>query len=773
MLLTDEQKRIIAHPGGHARIRAVAGSGKTTTMVERICSLLERGVAPSSLLVLMFNKSARDSFAESLQNRLVGSQYHVPEVRTFHALGLRLVDSFMRRGVLPKYRLVTEERYRENMARQVGQYMSQELGEDSWRVKEDLEEFVGFIDLVKANSSTPEAVAKEIDLPPQFSSFVEGYTLFEKARHQEQVRFYSELIADPLEVMASNEEIKKWVANRVDYIIVDEYQDINESQQQLLRLVAGSRADVMVVGDGDQCIYEWRGAKPEYISHRFAHDFANPVDYSLSATFRYGHKLSLMANHLIVNNLDEKRSIGRSFSDNFHTDILCQELVPGKPHPVVDISQEWQKNGRSLAEAVVLVRLYAMSVPIELALLKAGVPYTLQGGSTVFKCPEIQALTGYLRLCDGSLATLSQDESAVLVMEMLSQPHIGIKKSNLEQLAATIASDPLSAPSYIQSLITAEVPGFRRKRLGKLAETWQWLIDQPEEMAAGTILKQLVARLDLYSFYHDFSARQAVADNRIQTCESLIGFATEHKGSAREFLRELGLLQCQDVIGADRLLITSIHRAKGLEWPLVILPGLDQGSFPCQRASKDAGNVVGEGVEDERRLFYVGITRAKEMLQLIHPPDYLLQESIKEGRAGLARKNDFCSASCFLYETNVGLSCAVGHAIETGAKIDNLKAVDVDMVNLYLQMIGADCGSLAQTKEIPKILETTTVAGVADRQRLTGKDAEKGMAVVHDRFGRGTITVVVDKKQGRVKVSFEHHGEMVLLLAYAKVYLGE
>jgi DNA helicase-2/ATP-dependent DNA helicase PcrA len=146
----------------------------------------------------------------------------------------------------------------------------------------------------------------------------------------------------------------------------------------------------------DQCIYEWRGARPEYITTRFQVDFPNPENYQLSYTFRYGHQLSLAANHLISGNRKRDQKLCISHQTTPKTTITC--LEEQKKHPVVPVLSRWCEQGRSLREAVVLVRLFAQSVPVELALLEAGIPYRLEGNAQVFDCPEVLALTGYLKL---------------------------------------------------------------------------------------------------------------------------------------------------------------------------------------------------------------------------------------------------------------------------------------------------------------------------------------------------------------------------------------
>ena len=459
MKLTEEQIRIVNHSGEHARVSAVAGSGKTTTMIDRVGNLLQEGVLPDRIMVLMFNKSARDSFVESMEKRLPAYEGGLPEVRTFHSLGLRLVNSFCRRNALAAYNLVTEAYIQEKLARQVASEIYREEHEnEGWITGEEVEEFLTFIDLVKSTVTGAAQVFSSSALSSRYRYFIRAYELFEKARKEQRIRFYADLIHEPLMAMLDDSELYGWVSNRVDHIIVDEYQDINEAQQQLLKILAGTTAKVMVVGDVDQCIYEWRGARPEYITDRFQIDFSSPENYLLSYTFRYGHQVSLAANHLIAGNRKRDQKFCISHETTGDTAILCMEEQV--KHPVLSLLTDWRGQGRLLGEAVVLVRLFAQTVPVELALLEAEIPYRLEGNAHVFDCSEIMALTGYLHLASGTLADEELARREEMLTAMLSQPHLGIKRDAMQELVRTIALDVKSGKDFLLALTQGDLPPF-------------------------------------------------------------------------------------------------------------------------------------------------------------------------------------------------------------------------------------------------------------------------------------------------------------------------
>ena len=766
MKFTDEQLRVIRHDRGHSLVSAVAGSGKTTTMVARVRHLLESGSAPNAILVLMFNRSASRHFAASLHRELAGTGLAPPQVRTFHALGLRLVESFIRRGAMPPRVLSTAEQRREALARQaLTAAQAEGHGGTRGAIREDLEEFLGFIDLVKSTTDPAQSCFDSLGLPARFDYFVEAFDIFEALRRRAGLRFYDDLIHGPLTAMLADPELAAWVANRVDHVIVDEYQDINEVQQRLLHLLAGDRAQVMAVGDVDQCIYRWRGARPEYITNRFHHDFSQPSRYTLSFTFRYGHRLSLAANHLIGNNLQRDRKLCLSAPTN--PDTRIERRAETCPHPILEVVDAWRKAGRRLGEAAVLVRLYALSIPLELALLEAGIPYRLEGHVPVFECREIKALTGYLRLRTKRFLDLDIHQRIDTLRVMLSQPHLGLPTEAIDRLATAIAHDPDRAPDLIRTRADADLPAFQRRKLQEAADNWRWLLRPAGDTRADQLLEEIVDRLDLDAFHRRFSARRVTAENRIATCRAFIEFAARQQTTAGGFLDRIeGLAEGTGKGEGDRLLITSIHRAKGLEWPLVIVPGLAEGVFPLPDG--EDGELPLEGnPEDERRLFYVAMTRAIERMVLLHPADPRLETAEAAGIA--SPPADGSIASRFLYESNLAVSQRLGAMIAANASTgaSPLAANSIAVGRTYLRALDLPV-ELIGPATTPA---TGTPSGQQREERRFLRMAEigEGMAVFHRQFGNGFVTRVLDRSLGQLRVAFTEHGEKTLLAGPARL----
>lgn len=752
--LTDEQQAVVSHASGHARVSAVAGSGKTTTMVARIGHLLQQEVAPERIMVLMFNRSARDGFEQAMKRRLAGmSLRQFPEIRTFHSLGARLVDSFTKRSALPSFRLETRDTVVEKLAQQAGGQARRDLGsEGGWLGAEELADFLTFIDLVKSTGAGEKEVYKKCTVRENNRFYLRGYQLFEDLRRQQKIRFYSDLIHAPLIAMQCDSSLQDWVANRIDYIVVDEYQDINEAQQQLLKILAGDRAQVMVVGDVDQCIYEWRGARPEYIISRFATDFPDPVNYMLSHTFRYGHQLSLAANHLIGHNSRRDRKLCVSHRRNPVTTVCVRSEEPGLSHPVVGILADWQGGGRSLDEAVILVRLYAQSVVVELALLEAQIPYRIEGGAELFSCPEILALTGYCHLAANSLSGETLQRRAQFLEAMFSQPHLGIPQERIGRLAESAAGSIEQIPELLQNWAQGDLPEFLRKRFLDTAEKFRRIMAMGSSRPAHQLLTDIVEILELYEFYRNLSARAATAENRVKTCQALIEFSRSRNFLVQDLLTELETLKRRREIGGKGILITSVHRAKGLEWPLVILPGLENGLFPfCKGQDKD-------DQEDERRLFYVAMTRAMERLVCVHPVELSFsqsQVSLVDCSHGVGR------VSRFLQEARPGYCRRLGELLENKKQgRGRLAALATEVARDYLKAVDVEIeftGDEQPSEPIP------------DTRLLRMEEIAEGLEVIHPSFGPGVVTTIKDRKQGRLMVDFPGTGEVMLLAAYARL----
>lgn len=602
MKLTAEQQAVVAHQAGHARVAAVAGAGKTTTMAARVLHLLASGVPPKRILVLMFNRSARDDFQRRLQSMAPADQA-LPDVRTFHSLGHRLTQSLCRWGALAPRRLLSAEWQLERLLRQASLSVLSDAPErrDAALESDRLEALAHFCGLVKAEMLPANVLYERLQYEPDTDYFPAAFEEAERLLKTEALMTYADLLYRPLQALEADDGLRRRVEGFLDHVIIDEYQDINTAQQRLLAVLAGSCADVMAVGDANQCIYEWRGARPDTMLENFTATFGKATDYPLSITFRHGHALALAANHAISANRRRPDQLCLADANTPDTTI---SLGQGS-RLLLDALMDWQAQGRALNEASLLVRSWALSVPFQLSLLQAGIPFRLlREDRFVFRLPLVQALAGYLKL--SRRPELLYDPAQLLLL--LSQPTPFVARERLQQLAHQLATTQ-RWPERHEPVLTALKPLQRRT----LKKRWALLCELPKLRAwpPAKLLSHVVDSIDAEKTLKRAAARRDKGEEDVRLLDVLI----EQAESVQDPDAFIELLERPVENQAGGLLISTVHGAKGLEWPLVAVAAVNEEDFP--HYSRD-NPLSDERLEEERRLFYVAITRAKEQLILLH-----------------------------------------------------------------------------------------------------------------------------------------------------------
>lgn len=713
MKTTIEQDAIIQHTGGHAKVMAVAGSGKTTTMIERIIHLIKTGSDPRRILVLMFNASASKEFSEKLSRR-AGEEgiTSLPEVRTFHAMALKLCRHLENKNIIKRDRLETKDWVLSSIADNV---VSPFIKKNKAK-KEVQEQFYQYIDLVKSDIQTPVEKLKEIpditgsEMP---SYFAEAYDKFEEVRKDRGLRFFSDLVRDPVMSILENPDNKQFVENIYDHIILDEYQDINEVQQRMTVYIAGSRANVMAVGDADQCIYEWRGAKPEYIVSLFEEDFEDARVFTLSRTYRYGDKLSLFVNNIITQNENRDDKICISYEGNPKTEIEIVESDYKKESPISKNIQDMISQGYSYPDIAILLRKFSLSLNVELDLLKSNIPYYLIGANSIFQRNESMAIEGAFHIANESFEGLNSDYIISRIDAFLKTPYAGIKSEDAINHASRIARDATNGKEISDSIIALlkKVAESANKRASKFAKTKYESISGMRRMAgretAYKLINRYVDQVKLYDYFEWSSSTEAIAIEKETLVEELMEYMKRNRFSVSDFIAEWVDLSnksesVNNEINMDRVLITSIHRSKGLEWPLVIIPELKDEAFPSirkegKRKTRNGGidnrlpSVLAEKKkrnkfveESERRLFYVGSTRAINKLLLVHPKDPALNYWSR--RPERTYPEDDLIATRYLFEGGIDEVDRVVELMSGNKKY--IKVVDKKLYQKYLHTLG-------------------------------------------------------------------------------------
>lgn len=620
--LTDEQDAIVNAPVGHYVISAVAGSGKTTTLAHRIRFLLEQGVSSKRVLILMFNRSAREDFQKKLATTLQPStqsaiQHLIPEVRTFHAMAYRLYQRFIKEGYLPAFntQILSEKEQDFQIWKLLNQLLSGEQLQDLKRHKKDhIEICRSFIEKVKSGLQTPQIVYEELDLEPKFSYLLELFDRFESWRKQESRISYSDMLYDTVLAIKKYPQLKTLVENKMDILLVDEYQDTNDIQHALLKYIAGDRAKITVVGDPDQTIYEFRGAKPEYIIKGFSEEFSDASMLSLSYSFRYGHAVSLLANHLISRNSGRLPVLCKSHHANPHTDIQIHYAN----EDANEISKHLLKlKAETLKETTILLRVWSQAVSIELALLEAEVPYHIDGHLGVFHSSEIQAIRALLELSAGLFNTFEAKVRQEKFEKICQFPHIGLPDYLLKQLCQSLSFNSHGYGELLLQSIPSELKQFQQRKLERLARVFAKI--ENKDASSTDILRYYSDETELYEGIRSLSFNHEQAEEKVRSIASIIAFVSKQGKRTLDTLIFLdALAQKAEYKHPESVKLTSIHRAKGLEWQHVLVPGLNRKTFPH---SLNPDKITHTEIESERRLLYVAMTRAKQSLHLFGPKE--------------------------------------------------------------------------------------------------------------------------------------------------------
>ncbi len=647
MELTSEQHAIIEAEPGHCVITAVAGSGKTTTLAWRIRHLLEQGFDPRRILILMFNRAAKDDFTRKLRD-ICGTGRPLPEVRTFHAMGYRLYQRFIQQSYLPpiKSNILSEQEIHFQLWQLIRQLVPPEQQDEVQRDKKDhIEIAASFIELVKNSLRDPEQLFGELDYGPRHRYLIDLFDAFEDWRKHERRISYADMLYEPVQAIRQHEELQTLVGNKMDIILVDEYQDTNEVQHDLLTFVAGTRAQVTVVGDPDQTIYEFRGARPEFLLQRFRHQFRDAQELTLTYSFRYGHRVALLANHLITHNRERNDVLCRAHPDNPATLVALQE-TQDEPQAILAFLHQQIDAGQPLRDVAVLVRVWSQAVNIELALLAADIPYSIGQNKGALFTRELVALLDLLAFADDRFGAYSETERTLAFQRLLRFPHVGLKEPRLHELAAHLGSQSEDWSQWLLDELPDNLAPLQKRKLRQTARSLDRL--RGLQGNAARAITAYIEESELFKNLRDLALTHDIAEDRIDRVRGLLHYLTTLKldcGGALDHLQGLRQRASQPA-QAEGLTLTTIHRSKGLEWPTVVIPGLNDRYLPY--LTKEAEDLA--HLQSERRLLYVAMTRARQQLVLLMPPAPTRQGEPEH--------------SCFVAELHFAESDDLGRRIE-------------------------------------------------------------------------------------------------------------
>ena len=619
------------HNRGPALVFAVAGAGKTTAMVHRIERLVREGHAnPNQILATSFGKANIDDLTLALARW----PHCAPvDCRTLHSLGYLLIKKAQRLGYLSHLNLrsndndsTSQQLLNQTLAAARQQSLSYARELDGL----DRQDFLDYVGACKGNLAYPDLTAVTLPAPfaegaqqaaapsAKLSWYLDLYHLFETVRQKAGVVTFDDMLLTGWEALVRFPELRTAVQSHYTYVLVDEFQDINRAQAQILDLITASKQNLMAIGDDDQCIYEWRGASPAYIL-KFPDQYAATV-YKIENNFRCPAAPLTLANQVIAYNRQQapkRMGLTKGFAGETAV-FFSQDLAEMSQKIVTQIQQLLVSPAVTANDVAVLVRLNAQTPPIEQALIAANIPYRV--GTPFYERREIEVLIHYGRLAwyetqfkKGS-PMLGQGGVAGLVdswYAICNQPKRYISREVRQHIASGMRQQTEPVSNLLADLSQRVSEEWLQDNLQELAQLLRWLATQLEQKAH-TVLQELVERLDFLTFLRENSGFVETGEGRAASVEAFVSFA-QRSGSLQTFMTEIRELGQQRAGQTNKNLaaitISTIHRAKGLEWPHVFIPQVNQETLPYL-----GGSVP--NLEEERRLFYVGVTRTKCNLYL-------------------------------------------------------------------------------------------------------------------------------------------------------------
>ncbi|HHI5048901.1 TPA: DNA helicase II [Vibrio parahaemolyticus] len=711
--LNDKQREAVAAPLENLLVLAGAGSGKTRVLVHRIAWLMSvEQASPFSIMSVTFTNKAAAEMRGRIEELMMGSASGMWN-GTFHGICHRILRAHYLDAKLPEdFQIIDSDDQQRLLKRLI---KAQNLDEKQWPARQ----VAWWINGKKDEGLRPAHIDAYHD--PVTKTYLQLYTAYQEACDRAGLVDFAEILLRAHELLRDNKFVREHYQARFKHILVDEFQDTNNIQYAWLRMMAGPECHVMIVGDDDQSIYGWRGAKVENIE-KFTREFPSVTTIRLEQNYRSTKTILEASNTLIANNTER---MGKE---------LWTDGVVGEPISVysayneldearfaVNKIKEWQDKGGALNDAAMLYRNNAQSRVLEEALIQAGLPYRIYGGMRFFERQEIKDALAYMRL----MANRNDDAAFERVV---NTPTRGLGDKTLETIRRAARDRGCTMWDASVAMLDEQVlAGRAAGALGRFIELITALEDDTLEMPLHEQTDHVIKYSGLFAMYEQEKGEKSKA--RIENLEELVTATRQFEKP--EEAEEMSLLTAFLTHAAleagegqadefeDAVQLMTLHSAKGLEFPLVFMVGVEEGMFPSQMSAEEAGRL-----EEERRLCYVGMTRAMQKL-------YITYAEMRR----LYGQDKYHKPSRFIRE---------------------LPETCLDEVRMKAQVSRpASSGRFSQT---------------AVKENFNETGFSLGSRVMHPKFGEGTIINFEGSgPQSRVQIAFNGEGIKWLVTAYARL----
>lgn len=722
--LNKEQALAVQTTDGPMLILAGAGSGKTKVLTCRVAHLLQQGVAPYRILAITFTNKAAAEMRERV-DRMAGEAAKDVWLFTFHAFCARLLrrDIDKLEGYGNNF-AIYDTSDAQNVVKQVLKEMN--LDEKRFqpaglcaRISSAKNQLLSPLDYAKAANDFYEEKAAQI------------YASYQEKLRQNNALDFDDLLLLTVQLLQENAEVREKYQDKFQYIMVDEYQDTNHVQYLLTKLLAGRHRNICVVGDADQSIYGWRGADIQNILD-FEKDYPDAKLIKLEQNYRSTQVILDAANAVIENNTGRKPK--NLWTDNgTGREITYFQAMDERDEArfvIEQLQRLQQEENMRLGDMAVLYRTNTQSRVFEEMLIKSGISYNMVGGMKFYERKEIKDILAYLRVIFNPNDSLS-------LLRIINVPRRGIGDATLGRLQAYATENGLHLFEVLSN--AAAVPGLNSRFVGKLDELSGIIFElmgEAEEVPVKQLIEDVMQKT---GYLEELQLSKNVQDqSRVDNLMELLSVAEDFAKGGEEntlenFLANVALVSDIDdaELGEDAVTLMTLHSAKGLEFPVVFLAGMEEGIFPHARTLMDE-----DEIEEERRLCYVGITRAEK----------------------------------YLFMSNARMRTIYGHTVSYPPS-RFLQEVPRGLLHIYKRPVmqrqtqreerRSDRHSTASWFLQPK-------SSFIPQESSSGSSFTAGDKVSHSKWGTGTVVSVKNTEDGQeVKVAFAGAGIRSLLTKYA------
>jgi len=720
-------------------VLAGAGSGKTRVLAYRAAYLVHSGRArPHQILALTFTNKAAGELKERIIS-IVGDEGQFVVAGTFHSIFARLMRrDGMNIGVDPHFGIVDSED-----KRRLIKAIMKENNIPSETVRPA--EIDWIISRAKNNLTSPEELEKQAFSPINRTA-VQVYRIYERRLRQMKGMDFDDLLIRPIQAFKEHPDFLERLQKRFQYVLVDEFQDTNRAQYMLVREIAGKHHNICVVGDDDQSIYGWRGATVENILD-FERDWKETKIIKLEQNYRSRKPILDVAWSVIKNNSRRRaKKLWTEKEGGQQVEVIESGNEEDEALKVVGyIEEDKTRHHRTYNEYAVLYRTNAQSLAFERAFRSAKIAYKVVGGLRFYERKEIKDILAYLRL----IVNPSDDIS---LLRIINYPPRGIGEAVVDEIQARARAEDVSVNQAIAKYISdPELAPRRRNAL----ENFMTLIGEFRKTVSQTDFAELVKEIIMET---DLEARLKAeekddlsrAESKVANLHELLGEVERYvelnpESTIEAFLEEVSLITDADQVDekARGVNLMTLHSAKGLEFPVVFIVGVEEGLLPLPPRNS---STTTDDIEEERRLFYVGATRAMERLCLSYANIRFRWGSF--GSGGLSRFIDEIPPEMLKTREKTGMR--YGRTTLTARRKPR-----TEKIPLTSRIIG----------DVPKTNSST---------ELNSDDLRKGLLVNHPKFGLGIVTGFTQNgPDSRVTVDFDDHGLKTLVLKFAKLELAK